>query len=401
MLIARQAIFNHNMSVYGYELLFRSDYQSSQYDGYSSVQATATVLEGLYENGLNKIVEDKLAFLNCDADFILSDTLEIISPNRLVIEVLEDVEATDELLRNIEYLKNKGYRIALDDFTRSLTTYPIVPFADIIKFDLMATPLDTIKPEIALALSQNKILLAEKIETKEEFKKAKSMGFQLFQGFFFSKPSIVGKSNSNTAKRTHFTSLISELRKEEPSYQRLAEIIQTDANLTYRLLSVSSKRAGKDSLYSIKRALLYMGFREIELWINIMMMRDISNHKPRELMKLALIRSRFAEAIATHSRFSAHRQEASLLGLLSTMDAMLDQSFETALQDISIPPSITDCLIKNEGFMIPLYQLILYYEKGNFEMAELLAVEIKISTDTLGEDYLNAVSWAMNILNSI
>jgi EAL and modified HD-GYP domain-containing signal transduction protein len=401
MLIARQAIFNNDMTVYGYELLFRSGYQSSQYDGISAVQATATVLDGLYESGINKIVEDKLAFINCDAAFIMSDTLELISPDRLVIEVLEDVEPSEELIDKLNFLKQKGYKIALDDFYRSIDIYPIVPLADIIKFDIMATPLDTIQAQIERAITQKKVLLAEKVETKEEFQKAKSMGFELFQGYFFSKPSIIGKSNSHTTKKAQFTRIISELHNAEPSYQTLSEIIQTDASLSYRILSVSSKRAGNDPLYSIKNALMYMGFREIELWINIMMMREFSSNKPRELMKLALVRSKFAEEIAAHSSLKKLKQEASMLGLLSIIDAMLDQTFEVALKDLALPASITEALIDNTGTFKPLCELIRSYEKGDWEMVAATASSIHIKMDILAKDYIDAVNWAKDIMSKI
>ena len=401
MLIARQAIFNKNMDVYGYELLFRSGYQSKQFDGTSALQATASVMGGLYEAGINQIVEDKLAFINFDAQFILSNAIELIAPERLVIEVLEDVVPSEELFRTLSFLKEKGYKIALDDFISSIDAYPFIPLADIIKFDILLTPLDTIEFDVKNALTKKKILLAEKVETIEEFQKAKAMGFQLFQGYFFSKPSIIGKSNSNSTKKTQFSRLLSELKKEDTSYHILAEIIQTDVNLTYRMLSVSSKRAGKDVLYSIKKALMYMGIREIELWVNIMMMREFSDNKPRELMILALVRSKFAELIASHSILYKQKQEASMLGLLSTIDAMLDQTFDQALKDLSLPDSITEALVSGSGNLIPVYLLFKQYEQGNWEMVEASAKIISIDTDTLMKDYMAAVSWAKEIMLKI
>ena len=401
MLIARQAIFNTSMNVIAYELLFRSGYQSNQYDGTSAVQATASVLGNLFESGINQIIDDKLAFINFDSQFILSDAIEIIDPERLVIEVLEDVIPTKELIEKLGNLRKKGYKIALDDFINSSITDPFLPLADIIKFDLVATPLDTIKVEVRKVLEQKKSLLAEKVETNEEFQEAKAMGFQLFQGYFFSKPSIIGKSNSNNTKKAHFTRLLSELKKIEPSYQNLAEIIQTDANLTYRMLSVSSKRVGKDTLYSIKKALMYMGFREIELWINIMMMREFSDDKPRELMILALVRSKFSELIATHSTLHKYTQEAAMLGLLSTIDAMLNQTFEQALNDIALPASITDALVSGTGKLMPIYHLFKQYEQGDWELVEILSHSIKIDSDILMKDYMFAVNWANDIMLKI
>lgn len=198
MFVARQPIFKRNLEVFGYELLFRSTTESREFDGSSSQSATASVIGNLFESGIDRIVEGKYAFVNFDDQFIHSDSLELIPPNRLVIEMLENVKPDHHLMTRLKELKKKGYQIALDDFIESYHNYPLVPYADIIKFDLIATPLESIKQEIHTALSDRKILLAEKIETEAEFLQARKMGFHLFQGYFFSKPSIASKSTHKT-----------------------------------------------------------------------------------------------------------------------------------------------------------------------------------------------------------
>lgn len=298
MFIARQPIFKRNLDVYGYELLYRSGIQSDHFDGVSPQYATATVIGGLFESGMDQIVEEKYAFINFDEDFILSSSLELIPSDTLIIEVLENIKIDQNLIERLKDLKNKGYKIALDDFVEEYKSYPLIPIADIIKFDLIETPLETIEKDISLAISQKKVLLAEKIETKEEFLKAKEMGFHLFQGYFFSKPSIVGKSYKRSTSKIQYSRILLELKKEEPSYQVLAEIIEKDVNLAYRLIRISSLRTEDELIYSVKRALTYMGMREIERWINILMLQDLGQSKPNELIKMSLIRSRFAETIA-------------------------------------------------------------------------------------------------------
>ena len=394
MFIARQPIFNKVMEVYGYELLFREGSDSTNFSGASATHATASVISGLFESGIDQIVDDKRAFINFDAAFINSDFPELIESHRLIIEVLEDVIVDAQLIDRLTSLKQKGYRIALDDFEADYDAYPLVPLADIIKYDLMTTPLHSIVGEVKTALNQNKVLLAEKVETEAEFIEAKKMGFTLFQGFFFSKPSIIGKANHKANTKAQYSRIISELIKEEPSYQILAEIIEKDVNLAYRVMRIISNRAGDDLVYSIKRALTYMGLKEIERWINILMMQDLGSHKPKELMILSLVRTKFAEAIAVHANLKKYKYEASMMGLFSTIDAMLDQNMSDALEGISLPKSIKDSLIEHEGILMPIFNLVNAYEHGDWEKSNALVQSLKLNEEDLFESYMDAVKWA-------
>lgn len=394
MFIARQPIFNKVLEVYGYELLFREGSDSTNFTGASAAHATASVISGLFESGIDQIVDDKRAFINFDAEFINSDLPELIESHRLIIEVLEDVIVDAQLIERLTSLKKKGYRIALDDFDASYNDYPLVAIADIIKYDLMVTPLHSIAGEVKMALAQNKVLLAEKVETEAEFIEAKNMGFSLFQGFFFSKPSIIGKANHKANTKVQYSRIISELVKDEPSYQILAEIIEKDVNLAYRVMRIISSRAGDDLVYSIKRALTYMGLKEIERWINILMMQDLGSHKPKELMILSLVRTKFAESIAIHANLKKFKYEASMMGLFSTIDAMLDQNMSEALEGISLPKSIKDSLIEHEGILMPIFNLLNAYEHGDWERAYELVQSLKLNEEDLFDAYMDAVKWA-------
>lgn len=401
MYIARQAILNRTLKVFGYELLYRKGESSYSYDGMSATCASASVLGGLFESGINQIVEDKPAFINFDDELLQSDALELINPGQLVIEVLENIRVDTNLVERIKGLKQKGYKIALDDFYDDLDSYPLVPYSDIIKFDLIATPLPTITDAVEKALGQKKILLAEKIETQEEFLLAKKMGFHLFQGYFFSKPVIVKQSAGNATLKSQYIRLKNELGKEEPSYQALAEIIEKDADLAYRLIKVSSRRSGSELIYSIKQALAYMGLKEIERWISIMMLRDLNHSKPDELMRISLIRTKFAELLAVHSKYKKMKYEASIMGLFSTIDAMLGQKMEDALDHMALPESITDALIHGKGVLYPVYRMMTAYETGDWMTAEGMSREIGISEQNLSSDYLAALQWTSEIMKAI
>ncbi|MGO1651314.1 EAL and HDOD domain-containing protein, partial [Senegalia sp. (in: firmicutes)] len=378
MFIARQPIFNKSLKVYGYELLYRENSDSKIFDSIDSTKATASVLGGLFENGIDDIVGDKKAFINFDYDFLMSDVLELIDPNILVIEVLEEIKADEKIIDRLKYLKNKGYEIALDDFVEKYNDYPLIPLTDIIKYDILATPLNTIKNEVKVALYENKILLAEKVETKEEFLQAKEMGFKLFQGYFFSKPSVISESNNKKTIKTQYIKIISELKKDEPSYQKIAEIIEIDINLSYRLLRITKRRESKNDFESIKKALLYMGLKEIERWINILMMQDLTIKKPKELMKTSLVRSKFCEFIAENSKYKKRKFEASMMGLMSTIDALLDKPMEDAISEISLSEDIKNALVDCKGSLSYIYNLMFSYEKGDWMNVKFYAKKLHI-----------------------
>jgi len=401
MFIARQPIFNAQLEVYGYELLFRLNSRSTQFGGVSSQGATAMVITGLFESGLENLIEDKIAFINFDEIFIHSEAVELIKPDRMIVEMLENIEVSSNLMARLADIKAMGYSIALDDFAQTYQTYPLTPLADIIKYDLLVTPLDTIAADIPAGLAQGKILLAEKVETQEEFLKAKALGFSLFQGYFFSKPRIAGRSFRATPSQIQYLQLMSEINADEPSFERLTELIEQDVTLTYRLLRLASFRAGSELISSIKFALSYIGLREFERWISILMIHEASKDKPAELIKISLIRTRFAESLAKQAGLSEQEHDAALMGLFSVLDAILDQPMAVVLAGIALPQAILDALITGQGSLLPIYQLILAYEKGDWNRVETVAMALKIDDYAIYHDYRESIKWANNVIGNI
>ncbi|WP_026393259.1 EAL and HDOD domain-containing protein [Acetobacterium malicum] len=402
MFIARQPIFNDQLDVYGYELLFRLNSHSSQFGGVSSQGATAAVITGLYESGIENIVEDKLAFINFDEIFIHSDALELIKPDQMVVEMLEKIKIDGPLMARLQTIKDQGYKIALDDFEEVYDSYPLTPFADIIKYDLMVTPLATIAADAAAALTQGKVLLAEKVETQAEFQQAKEMGFTLFQGYFFSKPIIAGHSVSKSPTKLQYFKLISELKKDDPSYDALAELIQQDVTLAYRVMRMASVRSNHDLVSSIRYALTYMGLNEIERWLNILMLQDLGKDKPEELMKISIIRSRFAQTLAKRALLTYNAQHsAGMMGLFSVLDGILDQTMAEALAGITLPPAILEALLDGSGPLYPIYELMAAYEKGDWATTLRRSQELNIEEYILYHDYREAIQWANEIISNL
>lgn len=315
----------------------------------------------------------------------------------MVIEVLENVKIDNELIQRLKELRKKKYKIALDDFVEGYDEYELVPYADIIKYDLIETPLDSLKILIKKALEDKKILLAEKIETVEEFEKAKKMGFHLFQGYFFSKPNIISKTDDNTSSKATYSSIIRELEKEEPSYQKLAETIELDVSLAYRFLKVVSAKKNEEVLSSIKKALVKMGFLEIKRWISVLMLRELASDKPAEILKMSLLRYKFSEMISINSSLKSKKVEASMTCLFSMIDAILDMPMEKALEGMNLSEDIKNALVYHKGPFEPLCKIMPAYEKGEIEQLEMYTKLINFDYKKLNEYYIESIIWVNNI----
>jgi len=401
MFIARQPIFDRELNVYGYELLYRGDEKADKFNGYSALSSTASVLGGLFELGIENISGDKKAFINFDYEFLMSGLIELIPADKLVIEVLENTLIDDDLIKQIKHFKEKGYKIALDDFECEYETYPIMSDADIIKYDLIITPLSDIRKDVKRALEDGKILLAEKIETEEEYIEAKSMGFKLFQGYFFSKPKIVAGLKVKKTPNTVYGRILRELRQEEPSYLKIAHIIETDINLAYRIIKFTSKTDKSDIVNTIKFSLSRMGLKELERWVHIMMLQEIGGDKPIELTRLALIRARFGELIALGSIYKKRKDDISLMCLFSLLDAMLDDSMENILKEIYLSDDIKDTLINETGEFSIILNLVKTYEAGDWGLVSTDIERIKVDKNKLFKWYIEAIKWSDKIISSI
>lgn len=392
MYIARQPIFDAEMNVYGYELLYRDDRGATSFGSAGSDKSTATVLGGLFETGIEQIVGDKKAFVNFDQNFLNSESIRLIKPATLIIEILEDTVFDDDVIARISELRSSGYTIALDDFEYNEDTCRAEDHADMIKFDLILTPLDDIKAQVSRALSQKKILVAEKIEDQDTYLKARSMGFQLFQGYFFSRPKIVAGLQSKKSGKAVYQHLLSELHCEEPSFHRLASIIEKDVDMAYRVVKIGGNNKSRDN--SIKSILTRMGLVELERWVSVLMLLDLCSDKPQELVRLSLLRSRFGELIAQHSSLRSRRHEVSLMCLFSVLDAMLDMPMEDAVQDLSLSDDIKSALVHGAGPFAPVYDIIRFYETGEGTPVCISSEKLGIDQGELFRWYIQSIEWS-------
>ncbi len=392
---ARQPILDVNKNLYAYELLFR-DGVDNVFPGIDEDEATSRIIEGSQFNlGIEHLTGNKPAFINFTLDTILKNYPTMVPPASLVVEILETVQPGKKLLESVKELKNQGYVIALDDYEHKPIWRHFFPYIDLIKIDLRAMSFDEIEQVIADISDFPDIkLLAEKVETSEEFEKCKQMGFQYFQGYFFSKPEVVKTKTLSPAQMT-LAELLYETSTPEIDLPKVTQIFERDINLSYKLLRYTNSAAFKRraEISTIKQALVVLGKYELKKFLSLLFAASVSDEKPIELLNLAMVRARFCENLASLEG-SADSSMAFLTGMMSLIDAILDQSIEMVMEQLPLSSDIKDALIHKKGILADYLSLALAYEQGDWENELAIEEQLKLSGRQVPATYSNAINWA-------
>lgn len=402
VLVARQAIFNRGRRVYGYELLFRSNAGRNEFDGTEGGLATRQVLaNSLLVIGLQNLVGTSKAFVNFGRGPLLQGWHVSLPCEKTVIELLESVEPDAEVLEACRNLREQGYKIALDDFVFRPGCEPLLDIADIVKIEIQSVPRPEQKLLVHSAKARGLQVLAEKVETHEEFEWAREAGYDYFQGYFFARPVMMRGRQIPTAK-LHCLRLLQEAQRPELNFKRLEALILQDVSLSYQLLRYvnSPLFSLPSSIRSIRQALLFFGESELRKWIALATLANTADNKPSELIRHSLVRARFCELLARLAK-TGLEQSAFLTGLFSLLDALIDRPLEEMLTEMSLAPDIAAVLRGEASKSDPLmaiYGLALAYEVAEWQRVEELALQLRLAVAGLGEEYCAAAGWAQQVL---
>lgn len=395
--VARQPIFDRNMNVYGYELLYRRS-KNNFYEGYNDEQSTAELINNSFLSlQLSSLTEGKKAFINFSEDLLLKEIPFLLPKDDIVVEILERVKGSDRLVSICQKLRENGYITALDDFNFTEDLLPIISLVNIIKIDFTTTSYEQQK-ELIRRLPKRIKLLAEKVETRAEFHQALLMGYDFFQGYFFSRPIIIeGKDISSLNQ--NLIRVVQELKKEEPEYQRITEIIETDIGLSYKLLRmVNSVYFGTlVKIHSIKNALVRMGIEEIRKWVYLLLLKDIQCDDNKELIKNSLIRAKMMELLARKTDKTNQHLEYFLTGLFSSIDVLLNQDMSEIVEGIGLTEEVKDSLIGKDTQMRNYLLCVMEYEIASWNSFEVLRNQLNINILQFLELYIEALKWVISI----
>lgn len=386
--IGRQPIFDSARNVVAYELLFRNGAVASAQIA-NGDQATAQTLVGsIADFGLDQLVGNKLAFVNLTRSFLLEQDRLPDLQQRLVLEILEDITPDAEVIAAVTRLVKRGFTIALDDFILRDEMLPLVKLAHIVKLELPKIDPAAL-PEHVRRLRQYPCrLLAEKVETYEEFERCRALGIDYFQGYFLCKPETL-KSRRLPTNKLAVLQILTRVQSANITLAELERLISADVALSYRILRfANSAHAGVTSkVDSVRRAIVLAGMQQIRSWVRLIALSRLDD-KPSELLRTALMRSRLCELLGRELGFTA-TDTALAAGLFSTLEALLDKPFDTILESLPLEARLADALRGHEGPIGTVLRCALAAERGDWGPA----MELGLSEECAAGLNIDAISW--------
>jgi len=390
--VARQPILNNSEHVFGYELMFR-DGVEDYFRHTDPDAASRSTLDTSILMGLDVLCDGRRAFINCTREVLLKDYVTLLPPAQVVVEILESVPVDDLVKEACARLKAAGYTIALDDFIANDPRSALVEFADIIKVDLKgSSPIEQaelVKRHGSLACR----MLAEKVETREEFEACKKAGFAYFQGYFFRRPELM-HAREIPKNQMNYLRLLQAISRNEIDVKELEGIIKGEASLCYRLLRYlnSAAFAFSSEIHSVRHGLAILGEREVRRWVRLVAALGAGQNKASDLVLSALVRARYCELLAP--KVPHGESDLFLVGLFSLMDSILELPMGVVLEGISFDHETRAVLLGQKSALDPIYQLMIAHEIANWTRLSELCADMKLPESYVMECHWKAMQWA-------
>jgi c-di-GMP-related signal transduction protein len=390
--VARQPILDRAEQVYGYEILFR-DGLENHYNAPDAEDACRQTLHSSFLMGLEQLTDGKRMFLNCTGDVLLADYAHFFHPENVILEILETVVPGNIIEDACRRLKKAGYGLALDDYVANDPRQSLLPMASILKVDWPHVSPEECGRMVAEHHPQGRLMLAEKIETREDFALAKELQFDYFQGYFFQRPVILSVQEVPAHKLSALL-LLSALAQAELDLKEVERLIKSDAGLCYRLLRYlnSPLFSMASEIRSVHHALRVLGERNTRKWISLVAVIDAGRDASNILLQTALARARFCELAATEARLDS--ESGFFLGLMSLMDAILQVSVPVLLERVALAPQVKQALLEEAGPMAPLLNLVRAQDSGEWEIGRHYAAQLGMSEDQAFSLFWQAAAWA-------
>jgi len=392
--VARQPIFDRQEKVFGYELLFRDGLENAFHG--DSNEASRATLDRTLLMGLDVLCDGRRAFVNCTRDTLIKGLVTLLPSTSTVVEVLESVPADPDVVSACQRLKEAGYMIALDDYVANDPREALAEMADIIKVEMQLT---TEEQQVALIKQFGPWrcrMLAEKIETRAEFVRARDQGFVYFQGYFFRRPEMMN-TRDMPANRMNYLRMLQEVSRPDLELLELEKLIKAEASVCYRLLRyLNSAMFGFQSeIHSVRHALSMLGERDVRRWVRLVAAVGAGQENTSDLVLSALVRGRFGELLAP--RVQHGESDLFLLGLLSLIDAMMEMPMAEVLEKIPLDHATKAVLLGKPSELRPVFQLMLAHESGEWTAAAELSRRLRLETEEVAGFYWQAQQWAREV----
>lgn len=391
--IGRQPIFDRKMNIFAYELLYRDSNKNSANITCNNTATTTVILNLIIEFGFSAATGNKTAFINLSDDLLTGDSPVQIPAEKSVLEILEDTIVDEVLISNLQKLIDQGFSLALDDFIYSSKWDPVLPLVDYVKVEIPLLTEEEVKQHVTLLKKYDVKLLAEKIESEEEYDFLYKCGFDLFQGYFLAKPKII-KGKTIPVNKLVIMSLLSDLNNNEIKIEDLVASISKDVSLCYKILRYinSAHYALARKVESINEAITFVGMKKLKQWAALIAMSNISN-KSDDLMQLSMTRAYMCEQIAKQLGEKDH-QHFFYIGLLSTLDILLGLPMSQILETLPLSSDIQTAIMHFDGQAGKVLECSIAYEKADWDKINSLIPDIK--PEQLRHSFFNAIQQTNN-----
>lgn len=390
VLLARQPIYNKKLEIHAYELLFRSNLMADSANFTCGDKATSQVLLNAFgEVGLSKICGNHKAYINFTKNLILE--LPPFDPSQFVIEILEDIEVDQTLIDALSAAKKRGSSLALDDFILNHNSAPLLHMVDVVKIDVLAMSRQHIERFAKAFIPRNIILLAEKIETHEMFEFCKDLGFELFQGYFLSKPQNI-EGQSIPENKVIVLKLLKDVQDQNISASDLAETINQDPQISYKLLKLVNSAAftRMQTCTSLQQAITLLGLKQLRSWVTLIALGNLED-KPAALhqasLERAVICQRLGEKIGGDSVFDYYT-----VGLFSLLDAYFDRPLLGIIKGLNLPETMIKAILNEQGGLGLALHSAKCFQKGKLDELKTIKLEqYNLSIEEINQLYKECI----------
>lgn len=405
LFLGRQPILDRQGNLVAFELLFRSS-QANGAQIQDDLLATATVINHAFsELGAEAVLGHFTGYINLSAPLLMSEVIELLPKERVVLEVLETVEINDALVARLRELRAAGFRLALDDFAGGTERYaPILDFIDVVKVEIPGHT-DEALAETTAQLRQWPVrLLAEKVDTREQVDRCLALGYELFQGYYFAKPTVLeGKRLSHT--ESAIMQLVGLVISDADTTE-IEKIFKQNPDLTINLLRLvnSVSMGAKARINSLKEAIAVLGRSQLQRWLQLLMFATTASPDaqfPSPLLMLAATRGKLMELLSAATGSPRQADEAFLVGIMSLVSALLGRPIEEILASLAVPEKVSAAVLRREGRLGDLLNLAEQVELSDVAGIEQEIARIgNLNAMQVGEAYVGAIEWANSIADA-
>ncbi|MFW2372946.1 MAG: EAL and HDOD domain-containing protein [Gammaproteobacteria bacterium] len=396
--IGRQPIYNKDLEIFAYELMSRNSRSSKdEYTGHNDDMASSRLILGAFlDIGIDKLVNDNIAFLRLAEHVLRSKTFPPLSSEKIILKIPDYIKADDDLVEGAHQLRKKGYRLAIDDYLLHQHLQPLAEFAHIIDINIQQLDADQISSHVKQLRKKHSTLLADHVRTYDEYETCRDLGFDYIQGYFLSRPKVMSGASMSDNQLT-IMNLLSILHNSETDIDSIDAIISKDVALSYKILKLinSAFFNRANEIESIRHAVVMLGRKQLCSWASLMALTGL-DYKPREQVRIAMTRAKNCELLAEHAQLTA-LDSFFTVGMFSALDLLMDQSLENLITPLPLTDNIIGALLNREGK---------FGQALNCTLAQETSDWVNIRFEQLDEQQLaniniTALNWADEVLNAI